>query len=126
MKVLQIIENAYRCTVEEQDDPALWLCHAIKGAGAGFAVVFQGNAVNYLVPDQDSSGLRFGDRSQTQPPDLAREVQRLLDEGVEVYCTQEDASERGIDRTMMLPGIQSLPRSAINLLWSEYDQIWHW
>ena len=31
---LHIVDGAYRATLEEQDDPVVWLCHAMRGAGA--------------------------------------------------------------------------------------------
>lgn len=126
MKVLQIIQSAYRCTLEEQDDPAVWITHAMKGAGAELDVLLRGNAVNYALEGQDASGLSFGDLTQTQPLRLDRDIAALIDKGVEVYAVTEEFLERGINGAKQVEGIQRIKRSGLADLFSEYDQVWHW
>lgn len=126
MKVLNIIETAYRATLEEQDDPIVWLTHAMRGAGADLAVVLRGNAVNYGVKAQDASGLSFGGKPQTQPPKLAQDLAKLIGKGVPVYVVQEDVAERGLERADLIEGLESVPRGGLAGLFSGYDQVWHW
>ena len=126
MKVLQVIDNAYRCTIEEQDDPAIWISHAMKGAGADLDVLLSGNAVNYAISGQDASGLRFGEVVQTNPPQLDRDIAKLIDKSVNVFVYKEDAIDRGIKSANLLPGIQQVSRHDAPAIFTKYDQVWHW
>ena len=126
MKTLNIIESAYRATLEEQDDPIVWLQGAMKGAGADLAVLLRGNAVNYLVDDQDASGLSFGDWEQTQPPRVSRDLAALADKGVDICYVAEDLADRGITADALISGAKPLKREAIAGLVSSFDRVWYW
>ena len=125
-KILQIVESAYRCTIEEQDDPVLWISAMFKSAGADTHVLLRGNAVNYAVKGQDASGLAFGERKQTQPPRISEDVQRLVEKGVAVYIVEDDAGERGLEATDLVSGVKMVGRSGLPQLFADYDQLWHW
>ena len=126
MKVLQIVEAAYHATLEEQDDPIIWISHAMKGAGGDLDVLLVGNAVNYAVAAQDATGLSFGDWQQSQPPDLAGDIGGLTAKGIKVFVVQDDLDKRGLRDTVLVPGIETLLRGRLPALLSDYDQIWHW
>ena len=126
MKALQIIESAYRCTIEEQDDPAVWITHAMKGAGAELDVLLRGNAVNYALTGQDASGLSFGARQQTNPPQLEHDIAKLIEKGVEVYVVEEDMDSRGLSSVETIPGIRKMNKQGLPALFDRYDQVWHW
>lgn len=126
MKTLQIVDSAWRCTIEEQDDPVLWITAVMKAAGGDFAVLLSGNAAGYTVKAQDASGLAFGGKSQPHPPAIAADVTRLIETGVEVFLVQEDAAERGIEPGELVEGVQSVSRKALPKLFAGYDRIWHW
>jgi len=126
MKVLNIVEAAYRGTLEEQDDTIIWICHAMKGASADIDVLLRGNAVNYAVKAQHASGLAFGDAQQTQPPKLADDLAELKTKGVKVYLVEDALSERGIAASELIDGMDLVPRRQLAKLFAEYDQVWHW
>ncbi len=125
-KTLQIVESAYRATLEEQDDTVVWLTHAMKGAGGEVDVLLRGNAVNYAVKSQDASGLAFGVKRQTQPPRLADDVAKFADRGVTVRVVSEDLAERGLERGDLIATVKPVSRSELPALFETYDQIWHW
>ena len=125
-KILQIVDTAYRATLEEQDDPVLWLATSLKGNGLELDVLLRGNAVNYLVKAQDAAGLQFGERRQTQPPRLADDVRRLLDKGVTVYYVEEDTRRRGLETSELIEGARPVAAHALAELITGYPQVWNW
>ena len=126
MKVLNIIESAYRATIEEQDDTIVWLNHAMKGAGADISVVLRGNAVNYAVRGQDATGLAFGDWRQTQPPRIADDIEALVAKGIAVYVMDEDLAPRGLGPGDLVGGLQRITQDRLPVLFAAHDQVWHW
>lgn len=126
MRTLQIVSSAYRCNVEEQDDPVLWLAQAMRGAGADLHVLLEGGAVSYAARGQDASGLSFGARAQTQPARIEEDVGRLVTAGSDVYVVEDDAAARGLEREDLVAGVQGVPRAGLAGLFERYDQVWRW
>ena len=126
MKALNIIETAYRATLEEQDDTVVWLMHAMRGAGAELAVLLRGNAVNYGVRAQDASGLVLGGVIQMHPPRLAADVAKLIEKGVPVFCIKEDVAARAIAGKDLIDNLGMIGKAELPGLCKRYDQIWHW
>jgi len=126
MKVLNIIETAYRATLEEQDDPVIWIIHAMKGAGADFGVVLGGNAVNYCLRSQGNPPLLFGARQQRHAPKLPESVGALAAKGVEVCVLREDLEDRGLTGGEMIAGLRLMRRGELPKLMGNFDQVWHW
>jgi sulfur transfer complex TusBCD TusB component (DsrH family) len=126
MKALNIVETAYRATLEEQDDTVVWITHAMKNAGAELDVLLRGNAVNYAVKGQEAPGLAIGARVQRQGPRLAEDVAGLIGKGVQVYVVGEDLAERGIGDGELIGGLKRVSRSEFPALLGGYDYVWHW
>ena len=126
MRALNIIESAYRATIEEQDDTIVWLTHAMKASGADLALLLRGNAVNYAVRGQDAAGLAFGGWRHTQPPHIADDIAALPAKGVAVYVLAEDLAERGLEAGDLVPGLERVTRDRLPELFAMTDQVWHW
>ena len=126
MKILSIVDTAYRATLEEQDDTILWLNHALRNNGAEVSVLLSGNAVNYAVQGQDATGLAFGEKRVAHPPQLDQDLARLIAAKVAVFAVEEDIRERALPDDRLVSGIEKLRRSAIPEAIERFDQVWRW
>jgi predicted peroxiredoxin len=125
-KILSIVETAYRATIEEQDDTILWLSHMLKNGGADISVLLRANAVNYAVRGEDASGLSFGEMKMSHPPEIDKDVEKMIEKGVPMYVVEEDAKDRGLSDEELIGGIKKIKRRELPELIDQHDQVWHW
>lgn len=123
---LNIIETAYRATMEEQDDTVIWITHAMKGAGADVSVLLRGNAVNYALTGQKAPELQFGDWKQTHAAHLDEDIASLIGKGVTVCAVEGDLVDRGISATALVSGVKLVDREGVLDLYENHDRVWHW
>ena len=126
MKVLQVIDQGFRTTTEEQDDAILWLARSMRGAGAELRVLLGGHAVHYGVLRQRQPALTVAGWRQTEPADLPTDIASLVESGVPVYAVAEDMSERGLDSGALQRGVTAVARADLARLYEEADQVWQW
>ena len=124
-RYLSIIDSAYRATIEEQDDTAVWFTHAMKNGGADVSILLRGDAVNYAVTNQNARGLRFGSRT-VKGPDMVRDINAIVAKKIPLFVVADDLAERGIPMSHVLTGIEPIQRSGIAKLIEGHDRILTW
>lgn len=126
MKTLQVLETAYRATVEEQDDTIVWFTHAMKAAGGEFGLLLTGNAVCYALQVQRAPALVLGSWLQSHAADLAADVASLAAKGVQLYAVEEDLEERGLLDAALIGSLTVVERARLPQLFDEYPRVWSW
>jgi intracellular sulfur oxidation DsrE/DsrF family protein len=107
-------------------DPVVWLTRSLRADGADLHVLLRGTAVSYAVRGQEASGLKLGDRVQTQPPRIEHDLTSLLGKGADVYCVQDDVTARGITAAELIDGVKAVRAADLPTLFREFQQVWHW
>lgn len=126
MKVLQVVEEAFRVTVEEQDDAILWLTRSMLGAGATVSVLLTGNAALYSVLQKRQPALTLSDWQQSEPADLRADLVGLLEADAPVYVVAEELLALGVEDHPLIEGVQKITRRDLPRLYEQAQQVWHW
>jgi hypothetical protein len=125
MRILNIVETAYRATLEEQDDTVLWLSRALQNGGAELTILLRGGAVNYVV-NQSCPTLAIGKATIEHPARPNEDLAKLRAKGARVLVVQEDLDERGIDPRRCVAAAERVGRADVVGLLEAHDQVWHW
>ena len=126
MKVLTILSDGYRATLEEQDDTVLWISQALRRAGAQLDLLLRGSAANYVVEEQAVSPLTIGARTQRHAPDVHAQVCELAQSGARIFVVAADVERYGIAESRKLRAAEVVPVADMPRLLSSYDSVWHW
>ena len=126
MKILAIVQSAFRTLVEEQDDTILWLNQTLKKAGADISVLLSDHSCFYAFQKGALPSLQFGTWQQTTPASVQDDLSRLHAAGVPVYVIAEQLQSRGLRAADVNPGVLVIPQTQVASLYDAADQVWHW
>ena len=119
MRILNLVETAYRGTLEEQDDTVLWLSRALKNAGADLTVRAARQCRELRRRARACPPLAIGSAIIKHPARPNDDLAKLLAKGAKVYVIREDLAERGIGEDRCVAEAQPLaPRRGRRPAWS--------
>ena len=131
MRILQVLDQAFRTTVEEQDETILWLIQSMLKKSLvdpenEMDVLFSGNAVYYPYQKLRQPPLTIAGWQQSQPAEIHRDIENLKRSGVSVFVVYEDLWDRGLELLPVPVGIDVINRKELPDIYTRADQVWHW
>lgn len=126
MKILQVVEQAFRTIVEEQDDTILWITQSMINAGADFEILLAGNCAYYAVSKRRQPALTLGHWVQKEPAELNRDISNLLEKNIPIYVLEEDLVERGLFGIQVQNGIKVINQNQLLGVYERVNQVWQW
>lgn len=131
MRVLQILDQAFRTTVEEQDETIFWLIQSMLKLSSQdpeneMDLLLSGNGIYYAYQKQKQPSIQIGDWIQTQPANIPRDIKNIIDSGVSVFVVYEDIWERGLEFLPVPHGVDVINRKELPQIFQRADQVWHW
>tara|TARA_R110001599_G_scaffold137625_2_gene316433 strand:- start:423 stop:818 length:396 start_codon:yes stop_codon:yes gene_type:complete len=131
MRILQVLDQAFRTTVEEQDETILWLIQSMLKQSKTdpenqMDLLLTGNAVYYAFQTTRQPALKIGEWTQTQPADISKDLKNLTKNGVGILVVFEDLWDRGLDKHPLPYGIEFINRNELPHIYVRADQIWNW
>lgn len=126
MSILSIVEGAYRATLEEQDDAALWFTAAVRNCGSDTHILLKSNAVHYALQGQRRPALQVGDLTVDNPPEFDADLLRMMSKGARVYVVTDDLDELGLGSAALIEGVERVARTELARVTADFDHIWFW
>jgi hypothetical protein len=124
--ILNIVERAYQGTLEEQDDQALWLIHALRKAGGEHRILLRGPATAYAVKGQGGGAVSIAGIQSGNPARPDQDLGKLAAAGVPIHAVREDAEERGISEPDVIPELHWISRAEVPTLIREARRVFAW
>lgn len=125
-KLLQVVEQAFRTLVEEQDDTILWLSQSVQKAGADMKLLLVGNCAYYAVLSQRQPPLSIAGWNQKEPSDIRLDLDRLHESGACIYVPRSDLADRGLIGIPIHPAVNVISNDEVVALYEEADLVWQW
>ena len=126
MRTLHLLRTAYRATIEEQDDPVLWLLRSLAANGQLLDIVLCGAAVSYLAANQSSATFAIADRPLARPPDVRDDLASAVADGIGVFYVAEDARRRFLAPAQLLPGATPVALAELGDMLRRYRRVHAW
>ena len=126
MNSLSIVEGAFRATLEEQDDAALWFTAAVRNSGSDCNLLLKGLAVHYALRDQQAPALSIGDVTVDHPPRYDEDLSRVIANGGKVYVVSDDLATLGLADAALIDGVDLIGKGDLPKVTAGYDHLWWW